>query len=45
MPQDGPAVIDMVVEGFGNDIEFGGVIFNSVKIFHPRKGTLSTFSK
>jgi len=41
MPQDGAAVVDMVVEGFGSDVEFRGVTFNSVKIFHPKKGMLS----
>ena len=45
MPQDGAAVVDMVVEGFGSDVEFGGVTFNSVKIFHPKKGMLSASPK
>jgi translation initiation factor 2-alpha kinase 4 len=38
MPHDGAEVVDMVVESFGNEIEFRGVTFSSVKIFHPRKG-------
>ena len=29
---------DMVVESFPNQIEFEGVRFTSVKIFHPKKG-------
>jgi hypothetical protein len=28
----------MVVESFGSRVEFGGIAFSSVKIFHPRKG-------
>lgn len=39
MPQEGAAVGDLVVESFGNEMEFGGIAFSSVKIFHPRKGT------
>lgn len=31
---------DMVVEGFGSLVEFGGIAFSSVKIFHPRKGVV-----
>lgn len=37
MPE-GSVGADMVVEGFSKTIEFGGYAFNSVKIFHPRKG-------
>ena len=37
MPQD-LAGGDMVVEGFENQVEFGGITFKSVKVFHPRKG-------
>jgi hypothetical protein len=29
---------DTPTETFPNDIEWGGVIFNTVKLFHPRKG-------
>jgi len=38
VPQDSAAVVDMVVENFGNEMEFEGVTFSSVKIFHPKKG-------
>jgi translation initiation factor 2-alpha kinase 4 len=41
VPQDGAEVVDMVVESFNNEMEFGGVMFNSVKIFHPKKGMFS----
>lgn len=34
----------MVVEGFGNTVEFGGFTFSSVKVFHPRKGNFGTLS-
>lgn len=34
---------DMVMESFPNQIEFEGVSFTSVKIFHPKKGINSTF--
>ncbi|KAF7974176.1 hypothetical protein HWV62_13309 [Athelia sp. TMB] len=39
MPEE-KAGADMVVEGFGQTIEFGGIAFSSVKIFHPRKECL-----
>ena len=29
---------DTPTESFTHDIEWGGVVFNSVKLFHPRKG-------
>jgi hypothetical protein len=38
MPLDGAEVVDMVVESFGSEMEFKGVTFSSVKIFHPKNG-------
>lgn len=44
MPEEGEekAGADMIVEGFGQTVEFGGVSFSSVKLFHPRKGIYGT---
>lgn len=35
-----PVAGDTPTESFGHDIEWEGVVFNTVKLFHPRKGDL-----
>jgi translation initiation factor 2-alpha kinase 4 len=35
-----PSSGDTLTESFPNEIEFRGVRFNAVKMFHPRKGQL-----
>ena len=35
-----PVLGDTPTETFANDIEWDGVVFNTVKLFHPRKGAL-----
>lgn len=36
-----PSSGDTLTESFPNEIEFRGVRFNAVKMFHPRKGRFS----
>lgn len=36
-----PSSGDTLTESFRNEIEFRGVRFNAVKMFHPRKGVFS----
>jgi translation initiation factor 2-alpha kinase 4 len=36
-----PSSGDTLTESFPNEIEFRGVRFNAVKMFHPRKGVFS----